>query len=88
MTLPRLRFTMNFSDILDLFQGITTLIASHPSIIAARLGLMVLGMVLIYYGKKGVLEPLLMIPMGLGMCAVNAGVLFMDPTTAGHIVAG
>ncbi|MBI5380945.1 MAG: sodium ion-translocating decarboxylase subunit beta [Opitutae bacterium] len=79
---------MQFSDFLDLFQGITTLIASQPHIIAARLGLMLLGMVLVYLGKKGVLEPLLMIPMGLGMAAVNAGVLFLDPTTAGHIVNG
>ena len=76
---------MNFSNILDLFQGITTLIASQPSIIAARLGLMVLGMVLVYYGKKGILEPLLMIPMGLGMAAVNAGVLFLDPVTAAAV---
>ena len=76
---------MSFINILDLFQGITTLIASQPAIIAARLGLMVLGMVLVYYGKKGVLEPLLMIPMGLGMAAVNAGVLFLDPTTAAAV---
>ena len=33
---------------------------------------------LIYLGKKGVLEALLMIPMGLGMAAVNAGVLFFE----------
>jgi oxaloacetate decarboxylase beta subunit len=73
---------------LDLFQGLTTLIASPPSILFGRLGLIVLGMVLLYLGKKGVLEPLLMIPMGLGMVAVNAGVLFLDPTTATHIVTG
>src|SRR5512133_3209907 len=49
---------------------------------------MLLGLVLVYLGKKGVLEPLLMIPMGMGMAAVNAGVLFLDPSTAGHIVGG
>src|SRR5664280_575910 len=49
---------------------------------------MVLGMVLLYLGKKGILEPLLMIPMGLGMAAVNAGVLFLDPTTGTKIIAG
>lgn len=75
-------------NLLDLFQGITTLLASPPTILFGRLGLIVLGAVLLYYGKKGVLEPLLMIPMGLGMIAVNAGVLFLDPTTAGHIVMG
>lgn len=76
---------MHFSDLIDLFQGITTMTTSHPQIVAARIGLMLLGMVLVYLGKKGVLEPLLMIPMGLGMCAVNAGVLFLDPTTASAV---
>ncbi len=68
---------MNLERILDLFQGIATLVASEPAIVVARIGLMLLGMLLIYLGKKGVLEPLLMIPMGLGMSAVNAGVLFL-----------
>jgi len=74
--------------LIDLFQGFKTMGAVPTTILAARLGLMVLGVVLLYLGKKGVLEPLLMIPMGLGMIAVNAGVLFLDPTTAGHIVQG
>ena len=41
-----------------------------------RIGLIFLGFLLIYLGKKGVLEALLMMPMGLGMIAVNAGVFF------------
>lgn len=73
---------MNLSDIANIFQGITSLLQSSWPMIAARLGLIVLGGVLVYYGRKGVLEPLLMIPMGLGMAMVNAGVLFLDPTTA------
>jgi oxaloacetate decarboxylase beta subunit len=76
---------MHFTDILNVFQGVTTLFDAEPRILFARLGLMLLGMLLVYLGKKGVLEPLLMIPMGLGMCAVNAGVLFLDPTTAAAV---
>jgi len=76
---------MHFSNLLDLFQGITTLIESEPLILGGRIGLMMLGMALVYFGKKGVLEPLLMIPMGIGMIAVNAGVLFLDPTTAAAV---
>jgi carboxybiotin decarboxylase len=76
---------MQFHDILNVFQGVTTLIQSPWPILVGRIGLMLLGMVLVYYGKKGVLEPLLMIPMGLGMCAVNAGVLFLDPVTAAAV---
>jgi oxaloacetate decarboxylase beta subunit len=69
---------MNLADLLPLFQGIDTLLHSSPLIAAARLGLIALGMLLMYLGKRGTLEPLLMIPMGLGMVAVNAGVLFLD----------
>ncbi|AOS44871.1 Carboxybiotin decarboxylase [Lacunisphaera limnophila] len=76
---------MNLSDIANIFQGLTSFGHGPWPMIAARLGLIVLGGVLVYYGRKGVLEPLLMIPMGLGMAMVNAGVLFLDPTTAAVI---
>ncbi len=69
-------------ELLELFQGIATLVAAEPLIFWGRLGLIALGFLLIYLGKKGVLEALLMIPMGLGMATVNAGVMFMD---AGHV---
>jgi Na+-transporting methylmalonyl-CoA/oxaloacetate decarboxylase beta subunit len=65
-------------EILNLFQGIATLAASEPRILIGRVVLIFLGFLLIYLGKKGVLEALLMIPMGLGMAAVNAGVLFFQ----------
>lgn len=70
---------------LKLFQGIETLFASSPTIVVGRLSLIFLGMLLVYLGKKEVLEPLLMIPMGLGMCAVNAGVLFLSPGVQGTL---
>jgi oxaloacetate decarboxylase beta subunit len=76
---------MHFHDLLNIFQGITTLLDSSWPILIGRITLMLLGMVLVYLGKKGVLEPLLMIPMGIGMSAVNAGVLFLDPTTAAAV---
>src|SRR5512144_995993 len=65
-------------EVLHLFQGIATLAASEPKIFFARIFLIFLGFLLIYLGQKGVLEALLMIPMGLGMAAVNAGVLFFE----------
>ena len=68
---------MTPSDILNLFQGVATLMQSTPVVAGARIALMLLGMLLIYLGKKEILEPLLMIPMGFGMAAVNAGVLFL-----------
>jgi len=75
---------MSFSldTFFNLFQGIGTLAAQavqDPSMMFARLFLIFLGMLLVFLGKKGTLEPLLMIPMGLGMCTVNAAVMFFNP---------
>jgi oxaloacetate decarboxylase beta subunit len=72
-------------NFLDLFQGLATLFSQDPKIAIARIVLMCLGILLIYLGKKGTLEPLVMIPMGFGMTAVNAGVLFLTSTTTGTI---
>ena len=78
---------MGSLNFLDLFQGINTLIqgfSTDPKIAFGRLFLMALGLLLFYLGRKGVLEALLMIPMGLGMATVNAGVMFFsayDPAT-------
>jgi carboxybiotin decarboxylase len=70
---------MTWDSILGIFQGIQTLFQAEPIMAFARIALILLGFVLIYLGKKGTLEPLLMIPMGLGMSTVNAAVMFFDP---------
>ncbi|GAA5183198.1 sodium ion-translocating decarboxylase subunit beta [Niveibacterium umoris] len=71
-------------DILNfqLFQGVATLVAAEPKIAIGRIVLIMLGCLLVWLGKKGILEELLMVPMGLGMAAVNAGVLFVSPGKA------
>ena len=74
--------TLNF---LDLFQGIATLMASEPKIMIGRIFLMLLGFLLIYLGSRSILEPLLMIPMGLGMSSVNAGVMFLEAGKMGTL---
>jgi len=89
---------MESLNFLDLFQGINTLVqgfSTDPKIAFGRVFLIVLGILLLYLGRKGVLEALLMIPMGLGMATVNAGVMFFytyDPATgmavSGQQVAG
>ena len=76
---------MEHLSFLDLFQGIATLVASEPKIMFGRIFLMLLGFLLIYLGARNVLEPLLMIPMGLGMSAVNAGVMFLEGGKAGTL---
>ncbi|MGF1660326.1 MAG: sodium ion-translocating decarboxylase subunit beta [Rubrimonas sp.] len=70
---------------IDLFQGIATLAAAEPHIMIGRLFLIGLGLALIWLGQKGVLEALLMIPMGLGMATVNAAVLFFEDGRTGTL---
>jgi len=72
--------TLDSVDLLDLdmFQGIATLVASEPEIAIMRIFLILLGFLLMYLAHKGVLESLIMTPMGLGMATVNAAVLFWD----------
>ncbi len=72
-------------DLLDIFQGLATLVTAEPKVVVMRLFLVALGMLLIYLGRKGVLEALLMIPMGLGMISVNAGVLFLADGSQGNL---
>ena len=60
----------------NLFQGVGTLFYQDQKIAIARLVLIFIGIMLVWLGKRGTLEPLIMIPMGFGMAAVNAGVLF------------
>jgi carboxybiotin decarboxylase len=68
-----------------LFQGISSLVYSEPALAMTRIGLILLGMLLIYLSRKEILEPLLMIPMGLGMIAINSSVLIMPGGEQGNI---
>ena len=52
-------------DFATLFQGIGTMMASGWVLASARVFLVLLGLLLIYLGWKGILEPMVMIPMGL-----------------------
>jgi carboxybiotin decarboxylase len=70
---------------LHLFPGVATLVTAEPRIAVARVGLILLGLLLVYLGTREVLEPLLMIPMGLGMAAVNASVLVLANGTQGTL---
>lgn len=72
-------------NILDLFQGIGTMFSQEPKIVIFRILLIILGILLVYLGAKKVLEPLIMIPMGFGMSAVNAGVLFLEAGKIGNL---
>jgi len=76
---------MNSLEFGKMFQGIYTLMISDAHIMYARIFLMLLGLLLVYLGKKQILEPLLMIPMGLGMATINASTLIMPGGVQGNL---
>lgn len=57
------------------FQGVLTFLEGDPLHSFFRALLIVVGIILMWLGYRHVLEPLIMIPMGLGMMLVNAGTL-------------
>ena len=59
--------------LMQLFPGISTFLVASPAVSAARIVLIALGFLLAYLGFKRTLEPLIMVPMGIAMIAVNAG---------------
>ncbi len=73
-------------QLIQLFPGISTFFLQDGMLAFARIGLILFGIALSYYGFKGTLEPLIMIPMGIGMIAINAGVLFLENGVIGNII--
>ncbi len=61
----------------QIFQGLYTLFTSEPGIAIGRVVLILLGALFCYLGYRKILEGLIMIPMGIGMIAVNGAVLVM-----------
>ena len=72
-------------NILEFFQGIYTFFQDEPQIALARLLLVALGIFFIYLSYKKILEPLIMLPLGIGMIAVNAGLMVMEAGDVGNL---
>lgn len=73
-------------QLIHLFPGIGSFFVDEPIVAISRIVLIIFGGVLAYYGFKRTLEPLIMVPMGLGMIAINSGVLFLDGGVTGNII--
>ena len=69
----------------QLFPGISTFFAMDATVAVARVVLILLGFILAYYGFKRTLEPLIMVPMGIGMIAVNAGMMLLNTGVIGNM---
>ena len=57
----------------------------EPLTAIVRFLLIALGILFIYLGYRKTLEPLIMIPMGIGMIGVNGGVLIWDAAQTGNL---
>lgn len=64
--------------VLELFQGIYTFFLTEPAVAFGRLFLVVLGFGFVFLSYKKILEPLIMLPLGMGMIAVNGGLMVME----------
>jgi oxaloacetate decarboxylase beta subunit len=73
-------------QLFTIFPGIATMFVQEPSIAFARLFLIVAGFFLAYLGFKRTLEPLIMVPMGVAMMCVNAGVMFLEGNHIGTLM--
>ena len=69
----------------NLFPGLMSFTVQPTTVALARVALIIFGFVLAYYGFKRKLEPLIMVPMGIGMMCVNAGVLFLADGSMGTL---
>lgn len=71
--------------ILQLFQGIYTFFLNEPAIAGGRLLLIAVGFLFTYLSYKKILEPLIMLPMGIGMLAVNGGLMVFEAGQMGNL---
>lgn len=79
---------MEMSLVATLFPGIASLFVQDPVIACARIFMIIFGFILAYLGFKRTLEPLIMVPMGVGMICINCGVTFLDGGKLGTFVFG
>ena len=70
-------------ELLHFFPGLESFALMSPEAALGRIVLVCMGFALVYLGYKRVLDPLLMVPMGMGISMVNAGILLMPALEAG-----
>ncbi len=68
------------------FEGITTFGQMDIQTVVIRIALILVGLLLIYLSAKEILDPLILMPMGLAMALVNGAILTMDGKLANLFV--
>nr|MDA8188383.1 hypothetical protein [Dehalococcoidales bacterium] len=56
------------------FEGVSTFGQMDATTVAIRIALIALGLLLIYLSAKEILDPLILMPMGLAMALVNGAI--------------
>jgi oxaloacetate decarboxylase beta subunit len=69
---------------LHIFPGIESFLQMGTKAAIVRVVLIGVGFLIVYLGYKRILDPLLMVPMGIGICMVNAGIFMMPPLEPGQ----
>ena len=72
-------------NIWNFFQGIYTFFLMSPQAAIARIFLIALAILILYLSYKKVLEPLIMIPLGIAMLGVNGGLLIFQAGNIGTL---
>jgi oxaloacetate decarboxylase beta subunit len=69
-----------------IFEGLSTFGQMDAQTVLVRLGLMLLGLLLIYLSAKDILDPMVLMPMGLAMILVNGATLTIEGKLANLFV--
>lgn len=69
-----------------IFEGLSTFAEMDTQTILVRLALMLLGLLLIYLSAKNILDPMVLMPMGLAMILVNGATLTIEGKLANLFV--
>ncbi|WP_081298475.1 Na+-transporting malonate decarboxylase, carboxybiotin decarboxylase subunit [Gilliamella sp. wkB108] len=72
--------------LIQIFPGISSLFMQSPILAVARILMTLFGIILAYLGFKKTLEPLIMVPMGIGMIAINTASLYLGDGVLGNII--
>jgi sodium ion-translocating decarboxylase beta subunit len=74
------------NQLAQIFEGISTFTQMDPQTMLIRIGLIAVGLLLIYLSVKNILDPLILLPMGLAMAIVNGAILTINHELANLFV--
>jgi oxaloacetate decarboxylase beta subunit len=74
------------NQLAHIFEGISTFGQMDAQTVLIRLALIAVGLLLIYLSAKNILDPMILMPMGLAMALVNGAILTVEHKLANLFV--